>query len=46
MDIQEIISKLNKENKLSSEITVYKPLSGGTVSELYLLQTSNGKNMP
>ncbi|WP_144699665.1 aminoglycoside phosphotransferase family protein [Fictibacillus phosphorivorans] len=43
MDIQEIISKLNKENKLSSDITVYKPLSGGTVSELYLLQTSNGE---
>ncbi|MGA4719771.1 phosphotransferase family protein [Fictibacillus nanhaiensis] len=43
MDIQEIISKLNKENKLSSEITVYKPLSGGTVSELYLLQTSGGE---
>ncbi|MET3728214.1 fructosamine-3-kinase [Fictibacillus halophilus] len=43
MDIQEIISKLNKENTLNSEVIMHKPLSGGTVSQLFLLQTKDGK---
>ncbi|MDM5317182.1 phosphotransferase [Fictibacillus sp. b24] len=41
MDIKEIIKELNQNEILGSEIIEYKPLTGGTVSELFLLHTKD-----
>ncbi|WP_226036598.1 phosphotransferase [Aquibacillus saliphilus] len=41
MDVTRIISELILENKIPLNTTQYKELSGGTVSELYLLNSSD-----
>jgi hypothetical protein len=38
MDIEKIIKELNQKDIFQSEVIEYKQLSGGTVSQLYLLK--------
>ncbi|MFG6494718.1 aminoglycoside phosphotransferase family protein [Fictibacillus sp. UD] len=44
MDIKKIIKQLNQDYILNSEIIEYKPLTGGTVSQLFLLHTEDGNH--